>query len=46
MEHLHAFYIQQDRATQLMTGEDYETWNGGNDYAFNFIANNINVTIL
>jgi len=29
-----------------MSGEDYEAWKGGNDYAFNFIANNINVTIL
>jgi hypothetical protein len=29
-----------------MSGEDYQAWKGGNDDAFNFIANNINVTIL
>ena len=29
-----------------MSGEDYEAWKGGNDYAFNFIATQINVTIL
>jgi len=29
-----------------ITGEEYEGWDGSNDYAFNFIANNINVTIL
>jgi len=29
-----------------MTGEDYDNWDGSNDYAFNFIATQINVTIL
>jgi hypothetical protein len=29
-----------------MTGEEYEGWDGSNDYAFNYIASQINVTIL
>ena len=29
-----------------MTGEDYEGWDGSNDYAFSYIAEQINVTIL
>jgi hypothetical protein len=29
-----------------MTGEDYDNWDGSNDYAFNYIAKQINVTIL
>jgi hypothetical protein len=29
-----------------MTGEDYDNWDGSNDYAFEYIATQINVTIL
>jgi hypothetical protein len=29
-----------------MTGEDYDNWDGSNDYAFSYIAEQINVTIL
>jgi hypothetical protein len=29
-----------------MTGEDYDNWDGSNDYAFNYIAKQINVKIL
>jgi hypothetical protein len=29
-----------------ITGEEYEGWDGSNDYAFNYIASQINVTIL
>jgi hypothetical protein len=29
-----------------MTGEDYNNWDGSNDYAFSYIAEQINVTIL
>lgn len=29
-----------------MSGEDYQGWNGSNDYAFNYIASQINVVIL
>jgi hypothetical protein len=29
-----------------MTGEDYDNWDGSNDYAFDYIAEQINVTIL
>jgi hypothetical protein len=29
-----------------MTGEDYEGWDGSNDYAFSYIAKQINVKIL
>jgi hypothetical protein len=29
-----------------MTGEDYDGWDGSNDYAFDYIASQINVTIL
>jgi hypothetical protein len=29
-----------------MTGEDYDNWDGSNDYAFEYIAEQINVTIL
>jgi hypothetical protein len=29
-----------------MTGEDYDNWDGTNDYAFEYIATQINVTIL
>jgi hypothetical protein len=29
-----------------MTGEDYDNWDGNNDYAFSYIAKQINVTIL
>ena len=29
-----------------MTGEDYEGWDGSNDYAYGYIASQINVTIL
>jgi len=29
-----------------MTGEEYEGWDGSNDYAFNYIASQINVTIV
>lgn len=29
-----------------MGGEDYQNWDGSNQYAYNFIAKNINVTIL
>jgi hypothetical protein len=29
-----------------MTGEDYDGWDGSNDYAFSYIAKQINVTIL
>jgi hypothetical protein len=28
-----------------MTGEDYDNWDGSNDYAFDYIASQINVTI-
>jgi hypothetical protein len=29
-----------------MTGEEYQDWDGSNDFAFNYIAEKINVTIL
>ena len=29
-----------------MSGDDYENWDGSNDYAFSYIANQINVTII
>jgi len=29
-----------------MTGEYYDNWDGSNDYAFDYIAEQINVTIL
>ena len=29
-----------------MSGEDYDNWDGSNDYAFDYIASQINVTIL
>jgi hypothetical protein len=29
-----------------MTGEDYDNWDGSNDYAFEYIASQINVTII
>jgi hypothetical protein len=29
-----------------MSGEDYDNWDGSNDYAFEYIAGQINVTIL
>jgi hypothetical protein len=29
-----------------MTGDDYNNWDGSNDYAFEYIASQINVTIL
>ena len=29
-----------------MSGEDYDGWDGNNDYAFEYIATQINVTIL
>jgi hypothetical protein len=29
-----------------ISGQDYDSWKGGNDDAFNFIATQINVTIL
>jgi hypothetical protein len=29
-----------------MTGEHYDGWDGNNDYAFEYIATQINVTIL
>ena len=29
-----------------MTDEDYQGWDGSNDYAFNYIASKINVTIV
>jgi len=29
-----------------LSGEDYDNWDGSNDYAFNYIAQKINVTLL
>jgi len=29
-----------------MTGEHYDNWDGSNDYAFEYIAEQINVTII
>ena len=29
-----------------MSGDDYDNWDGSNDYAFEYIANQINVTII
>ena len=29
-----------------MSGEDYDNWDGSNDYAFEYIASQINVTII
>lgn len=29
-----------------MSGQDYENWNGGNDYAYQFIASQINVALV
>jgi hypothetical protein len=29
-----------------MSGEDYDNWDGSNDYAFEFIAGQINVSIV
>ena len=29
-----------------MSGEDYDNWDGNNDYAFEYIAEQINVTII
>ena len=29
-----------------LSSEDYDNWDGSNDYAFNYIANKINVIIL
>jgi hypothetical protein len=37
--------ILADGNTNL-SDEDYDNWDGSNDYAFNYIANQINVTIL
>jgi hypothetical protein len=44
---------QEEQAGQVladgnatMTGEDYDNWDGSNDYAFDYIAEQINVTIL
>ena len=44
---------QEEQAGQVladgnttMTGEDYDNWDGSNDYAFEYIAEQINVTIL
>jgi hypothetical protein len=44
---------QEEQAGQVladgnatMTGEDYDNWDGSNDYAFEYIAEQINVTII
>ena len=44
---------QEDQAGQVladgnttMSGDDYDNWDGSNDYAFDYIAEQINVTIL
>ena len=44
---------QEEQAGQVladgnvtMSGEDYDNWDGSNDYAFDYIAGQINVTIL
>ncbi len=44
---------QQEQAGQVladgnvtMSGEDYDNWDGSNDYAFDYIAGQINVTII
>jgi hypothetical protein len=44
---------QEEQAGQVladgnatMTGEDYDNWDGSNDYAFDYIAEQINVTII
>ena len=44
---------QEEQAGQVladgnatMSGEDYDNWDGSNDYAFDYIASQINVTIL
>jgi hypothetical protein len=29
-----------------LSGEDYDNWDGSNDYAFSYIANQINVVLL
>jgi hypothetical protein len=29
-----------------LSGEDYDNWDGSNDYAFSYIAQQINVTLL
>jgi hypothetical protein len=29
-----------------MSGEDYLDWNGGNDFAFEFIADHLNLTLV
>jgi hypothetical protein len=29
-----------------MSGEDYDNWDGDNDFAYNYIASQINVTII
>jgi hypothetical protein len=44
---------QQEQAGQVladgnvtMSGEDYDNWDGSNDYAFEYIAEQINVVII
>jgi hypothetical protein len=44
---------QEEQAGQVladgnttMSGEDYDGWDGNNDYAFEYIAEQINVTII
>jgi hypothetical protein len=37
--------ILADGNTSL-SGEDYDNWDGSNDYAFSYIAQQINVTLL
>jgi hypothetical protein len=44
---------QEEQAGQVladgnatMSGDDYDNWDGSNDYAFEYIAEQINVTIL
>jgi len=44
---------QEEQAGQVladgnatMSGDDYDNWDGNNDYAFEYIAEQINVTII
>jgi hypothetical protein len=41
---IHGRVIAEGNTT--MSGADYDNWDGSNDYAFNYIAKQINVTIL
>ena len=41
--------INYNRLTEgnvTLSGEDYSSWNGGNDFAYNYIADQLNLIII